>query len=265
MSEQAYLLVDIGNSRLKWKLWKPCVNKFSCETQYVDYKQTGHSVKDILDTQWGSIEENITQVMAVNVAGQAIANEMTEWCSRQWKIEPVFAQTGASYKSMTNGYLDFSELGADRWLTVIAAYECYPDKPVIVIDCGTAITIDVIDSSGKHHAGPIIPGQSMMIQALATSTADLNNIPLEQSSASVFVDSTEKAIFSGVVFATSGSVDTIVRDILHKLKNEAPGEVTMLVTGGAAGTIMPQTHIKDYKVEPDLVFMGLLRLATENQ
>ena len=183
-----------------------------------------------------------------------------------WGIHPKFAKTSASFKSVQNGYYHYGELGVDRWLAVIAAHERFPGKNAIVIDCGTALTVDAVTPNGQHHAGPIIPGRKMMFQALASNAADLSDMSEKNTSASVFADNTQKAIVSGVNFAISSVLDAVLSEMRQKLaaENDA-SKIIVIATGGAAETVMSITHIKDFTIEPDLVLTGLRSMAVEKQ
>ena len=264
VSAQTYLLLDIGNSCLKWNIWQQGARQFSSETQRTDYKD--RALAEVLDDQWRSIDNSIQNVFVANVAGDAIAKQVETWCVDHWGIHPKFAKTSASFKSVQNGYYHYGELGVDRWLAVIAAHERFPGKNAIVIDCGTALTVDAVTPNGQHHAGPIIPGRKMMFQALASNAADLSDMSEKNTSASVFADNTQKAIVSGVNFAISSVLDAVLSEMRQKLaaENDA-SKIIVIATGGAAETVMSITHIKDFTIEPDLVLTGLRSMAVEKQ
>lgn len=264
MSIQTCLLVDVGNSRLKWYVGVQGAEQFSRETQSVPYKE--QAIASLLDDQWGSIEGAIQNVYVANVAGDTIATEIKKWCIDHWNIYPEFATTSPSFQSVKSGYENHDELGIDRWLAVIAAHNRMPDKDVIVIDCGTAITVDVITRDGQHHAGPIIPSRQMMFQALATNTADLNDVSENSQSPSVFVGNTQKAIVSGVNFAVASALDAVVSEMRQKLIDKnGVNEIVIMVTGGAAEAVMSLTQIKEFTVDSDLVLTGLRLMAAENK
>ena len=264
MSIQTFLLVDVGNSRLKWNVWQQGVLQFSRETQRADY--IDRSIADVLDDQWGNIDDTIQEIFVANVAGDTVAKQIETWCVDHWGIHPRFAETNIRFQSVKNGYHNYNELGVDRWLAVIAAHQVYPDQDVIVIDCGTAITVDTVARDGQHHAGPIIPGRQMMFQALATNTADLNDVSENNMSESVVVNNTQKAIVSGVNFAISSALDAVVSEMRQRLINEnSANKIVTMVTGGAAETVMSLTQIKDFTVKPDLVLTGLRLVAVEKQ
>jgi len=263
MHEPINLLLDIGNSRMKWNLWQHGAEQFSQETRHVDYK--AKPIDRVLSAEWGKLH-GIQDIYIANVAGQEVAQQINHWTHSQWNVEPKYVATSASFQSVTNGYRRYQELGVDRWLAVIAAQQLCLDQQVIIIDCGTAITVDALNRDGQHHAGPILPGRQMMLQSLSINTADLK-IPCSKDSwISVFAENTENAITSGVNFATSSALNTIVAQMRQKLLEEAGIKaVSIVVTGGAAKQLLPLTEITDFKLVPDLVLMGLRRVAELNQ
>ncbi|WP_455201911.1 type III pantothenate kinase [Kaarinaea lacus] len=261
---QTYLLVDVGNSRLKWNVWQLGSEQFSRKTQYVTHGE--QSIRQLLDDQWGAIEDGIQKVFVANVAGDKVATDIKNWCIDRWGNSPEFATTGPQFKSVKNSYRNYGELGIDRWLAVIAAHQLYHDQTAIVVDCGTAITVDAVTREGQHYAGPIIPGRQMMFQALASSTSDLDHVSENNQSSSIIVDNTQKAIVSGVNFAISSALDTVVSELRQTLiKQNGADRIAIIVTGGAAEAVMALTQIKDFTDEPDLVLTGLRLMATEIQ
>ena len=165
MTSSSCLLVDIGNSRLKWNIAPSDANVFEHQTRIVDYK--ARPMGDVLNEQWGEMKAPFPRVAVVNVAGKTVAQQLIDWCANHWDVQPTFVSSAASFKTVTNGYKDYSQLGADRWMAVIAAHQRKPDQHSVIIDCGSAITVDAVTVDGQHKAGPIIPGREMMLQALA--------------------------------------------------------------------------------------------------
>ncbi|MGD8642024.1 MAG: type III pantothenate kinase [Gammaproteobacteria bacterium] len=263
MSETC-LLVDIGNSRLKWNLAAFNSDAFKQQTRTADHHE--RSVAEVLDHQWGSINAPYPAVSIVNVAGPSVAQQVTDWCVSHWDVNPRFMITAERFGNVVNGYQDHTQLGADRWMAVIAANHLHPGQHNVIIDCGSAITVDTVMADGQHRGGPIIPGPGLMWRALAGSTADLGQYrPTNELSAEAFVNNSQAAMTSGINLAASKAVDGIIHQICDKLSQSGDDtDINILVTGGAAGQIMPLTEITDYTPEPDLVLHGL-RIVTADQ
>lgn len=280
MTNTPCLLVDIGNTRLKWN-WAPHNDgAFKQPTRAVAYKTA--SMAQLLSQQWGVIPAPFPALAVVNVAGKAVAQALTDWCSVQWGQAPRFVDTAAEFQGVRNGYADPAQLGADRWLAVIAAHRQNSGRHNVIISCGSAITVDTVTADGRHKAGPILPGRDMMLTALSAGTGDLadrynagsdkkktrNNNTLNNdkqlsaghagSVTGVFVDNTRDAMGSGVNFAVAKALDAIVPDMCRALlASDDRHGVNILVTGGAASQVMALTTITEYTQEPDLVLQGL--------
>lgn len=261
-----WLYVDIGNSRLKWNRAPLSASGFEQPATAIDYRN--QSLANLLDQQWGTITAPYPAVAVVNVAGKAMEQQLADWCDTHWQVTPRFISTAQRFQNVINGYTDYTQLGTDRWLAVIAAHHHRPDQHNVIIDCGSAITVDTIMADGQHRGGPIIPGPAMMLAALSANTADLGQYaqPAELSAA-VFVNNSEEGIASGVNFATGQALDGIIGQIQDKLSGAGVdnNKTTLWVTGGAADKIMPLTGIADYTHEPDLVLQGLQLVTAAQQ
>ena len=95
-----------------------------------------------------------------------------EWVSINWACETIFAKVESSAAELRNGYEQPQQMGVDRWVAMLAAWERH-HAAACIVDCGTAITLDVVSESGHHLGGVIAPGISLMHEALASRTAQL--------------------------------------------------------------------------------------------
>ena len=130
--------------------------------------------------------------------------------------------------------VDTSTLGADRVANAIAAAEYYP-LPAAVIDCGTAVTLEVIDGMFRFAGGAIAPGRRLLRQALANGTAQLPEIPLTDFIPGDIGRNTVDAIRFGVDAGIVG----VVREWLRILQKKYSG-LTVILTGGDAGFLAPE-------------------------
>lgn len=145
-------------------------------------------------------------------------------------------------------------VGADRLLGAWAARERY-GAPVVLIDVGTATTIDVVDASGAFVGGAILPGPALALRALST-TALLPSVPLERPATTIGRD-TVAAIQSGVVLGQAAAIGGLVRAMIGELA--APARPTVVATGGALGVLGSIEGVD--RVEPTLLLRGLGALA----
>lgn len=147
------------------------------------------------------------------------------------------------------------ELGADRLVNAIAAYEkC--GGPCIAVDFGTAINYDVVSAAGEYLGGVISPGVEISIEALTQRAAALPKVRLEPPRAAIG-KGTREAIQSGVIYGYAGQVDGLVA----RLREELGEEATTIATGGWAHAIVP--HCEQVDELDDLLTLTGLRLIWE--
>ena len=158
---------------------------------------------------------------------------------------------------VSNAYTSPERLGADRWATLVAAHHLYPG-PSCVVDCGTAVTIDAVAGTGEHLGGLILPGLTMMRQALVENTQGIGRVAT--GDVSLLARNTDDGVTAGTLYALVAALDRIVADVAAELD----GEVALLLTGGDAGMLLPLLQ-DSWQHEPDLVLQGLAVIAGEEQ
>lgn len=148
------------------------------------------------------------------------------------------------------------EVGADRIANAVAAHHLHPDGPVVVVDFGTAITVDAISADGTYLGGAIAPGLDTAATALFSATAQLGRVALV-APPSAIGKTTVASVQSGIVYGTASLVDGLVQRVV----NEVGGQAAVIATGGHAGTVVGHCEMVD-EIEPVLTLMGL-RLVFE--
>jgi type III pantothenate kinase len=148
------------------------------------------------------------------------------------------------------------EVGADRLVNSVAAYERVRDT-CVVVDFGTAITYDAVSAAGEYLGGIITPGAEISIDALYDRAAKLPKVELAEPR-SLIGKSTVDAIRSGIVFGFAGQVEGIVR----RLRAELGSTITVIATGGLAGLLVPFLRETIDEVD-DLLTLEGLRLISE--
>ncbi len=245
------LLVDIGNARIKWALQD--------EDSWTDGEaqlHKGRAFKDIARPIWKDLAQP-ERVIVSNVAGREYEKSVQTWVKRRWKVIPEFLRAQASLCGVSNAYQVPERLGADRWANLIAAHAYYTG-PAIIIDCGTAITIDALDASGRHLGGLIVPGMDLMSAALVGNAAGIElNEPGSQS-VSLLGSSTESAVAGGVLYTVVALVDRVCQD----LRAELGHATNMILTGGDAGRVLPLLDNRP-RHDANLVLKGLSAFAEE--
>jgi type III pantothenate kinase len=143
------------------------------------------------------------------------------------------------------------EVGADRLVNAVAAYDRIRDT-CVVVDFGTAITYDVVSAAGEYLGGIITPGAEISIDALYERAAKLPKVELAPPRA-LIGKSTVEAIRSGIVFGFAAQVDGIV----HRLREELGLDTKVLATGGLAGALVPSVQETIDEVDDLLTLLGL--------
>jgi type III pantothenate kinase len=242
------LVLDLGNSRLKWGLHG--------NRGWMGFGAT-------LNTEIGTLAlrdwQNLprpTRVVGVNVAGEPARVRLEAQVAR-WRLVPQWLTPTAEGAGVINGYKNPAQLGADRWASLVAARkratsgELLP-APAVVINAGTAVTIDALDETGRFLGGLIVPGVRVMLRSLAENTAALKVPP---GTFSEYPDNTPDALYSGAVHAIVGAIE------LMRMRLEHDGRVaTVYLAGGAAPELAP--HLTGpVEVVDNLVLEGVLILA----
>lgn len=237
------LALDAGNSRIKWGLW---ADGFVAQGSIASVDAA--RLFDALH-----VHARPSRAIGSNVAGAAVRAHI-EQALRPWKLDPEWISSRERQCGVRSRYAVPGQLGSDRWAALVGAHARGPGN-ALVVNCGTAVTVDVLTASGEFLGGLILPGVDMMARALSQGTAEL---PLERGTFSAFPDNTGDAIHSGAVQAICGAVDRMRAALLAR----AGGEVTVLMSGGAAPVLAP--HLAPAAVfAPNLVLEGLVEIARE--
>ncbi|OYY50229.1 MAG: hypothetical protein B7Y48_03245 [Methylophilales bacterium 28-44-11] len=247
------LLVDVGNTRTKWVL---------AENNHMLTEIDVCSNQDVANSTIAGLAEVVHKVMMANVAGVAMARTIAE--AMQAVEAPIITiHATAEACGVRNGYDYVETLGVDRWLSLIAAYD-KQKATCLVVNAGTAITIDALSvPKNSGHAnfmgGLIVPGLTLMLNALANNTAQLS---MAEGHVLSFPTNTQDAMYSGCLGAAIGSIQRQWQ-LLQTLDNQAPA---IMLSGGDAAIIaknLPE-DLQPYAIIVDnLVLRGLMLMERE--
>ena len=233
------LEIDAGNSRIKWRI-----------VDQGDVQHSGVVAHD--EASWSTIiacGSGLKRVRVVNVAGVGLAHKLGQWTKKYFQLEAEFAVSQKTTAGVTNGYVVPETLGVDRWLAVVAGWNM-ARKPCLIVDAGSALTVDFVSAGGEHRGGYIVPGLYMMFQALYGGTADVR---FEQSTyfSQSPGDNTADAVGNGCFVMSAALVDRALGQL-----ESVEGPAIVLLTGGGAQPFLE--YFKErVKYLPDLVLEGL--------
>jgi len=226
---------DIGNSRCKWRLQN------GSSSGVFDYRKEGFSFFENL--------ESVTEVNACIVAGIEIASVFEKVITGLFGCQPRFAKTTSNCSGVHCAYKNVTSLGVDRWAAVVAAYKRV-NGAVLVVDAGSALTVDLVEVSGQHLGGYIIPGHKLMCASLLKETAAVSFDEVFDHVG--FGASTQQCVTGGVMTALVGAVQLSIQQASMRIGNN----LAVILTGGDAEILVP---LLDCQVEvvPELVLDGL--------
>ncbi len=203
-----------------------------------------------------SFTRQITGVAISSVVPRA-TQELREMAFRYFGFPPLVLEPGVKtgIAVLTDNP---REVGADRVANAVAAHELFGGAPGIVVDFGTAITVDAISSTGDYLGGAIAPGVAVAAQGLFSATALLPIVELTAPPAAIG-KRTALSVQSGIIFGTAALVDGLVARIAEELG----GDIHVVATGGLAATVVEHCRRID-KIDPILTLSGLRLIFERN-
>lgn len=239
------LAIDAGNTRIKWGLHDGAMWKARGISPTTDASNIG--------LQWSAVPKG-TRGIASNVAGTEVAAHL-ERAAAARGVALTLIRTRAEQLGVTNAYRVPEQLGTDRWAALVAAHRSMPGAK-LVVNAGTALTIDALAADGRFLGGLIVPGPALMRRSLDRGTAGLR---LTEGTFEPFPASTPNAITTGAIQACVGAIERVRAD----MGAQNLGPLGLVLSGGAAMEIasylpMPATF------NENLVLDGLVAMARES-
>lgn len=243
----ARLLLDIGNSRVKWGVLDA---GRLVATGALAHSGEAHAWPE-------AVPPRLAGALAANVAGAGPARSLAASLRRHAGVELEFLSTAREGWGVVCGYRDPARLGVDRWAAMIGARARHRDA-LLVVDAGTALTIDALAAGGRHLGGMIVPGLSLLGAALTRSTSDIADSGDDEPDAegiALFADDTGRAVLNGARIALAGAVRAA-----RGLFDRAAESPRIVLTGGDAPRILGLLEA-DVEHRPHLVLEGLAVVA----
>jgi type III pantothenate kinase len=245
----AVLLVDIGNTRIKWS--------------YLDGARPG-PLRAAAHARWRAADyarrlfrAGVERALVTSVAGPAV-NHALSTAARRAGVGVQFVKVPRRAGGVTVGYADPWRLGVDRFVAAVGAHQIFRGVAVCVAGVGTAMTIDLVDARGRHRGGVIIPAPDLMVQTLFSETHGIRRRAQGGAAgkAGLFGRSTRDGVVQGARYAAAALIDRAVEEA-RVLLGRRP---LVVMTGGDASVVRRLVRSPCVGV-PDLVLRGLAVLA----
>lgn len=236
------VLVDIGNTR----------------TKYLIEQGNGKNIRGITDNKkitehWLSKYWDIaSHLMIASVKSGLLTELISRWAGEN-KVDVSFIESEKKRFGITNSYQQPKTLGVDRWLTLVGASSLFPNSGVIIIDAGTATTLDVLDENGMHQGGWILSGIDLLLSQLNNNTSKVL-FEVSELADTGFGQSTSECVNNAAWAATIGMINTGI----IKAKNTYNIKHCILL-GGNAARVELFIEFTDVQIINDLIFEGLKR------
>ncbi|MGH8671795.1 MAG: type III pantothenate kinase [Burkholderiales bacterium] len=240
----ALLLVDAGNSRVKWGAHDGDAWLQQGVVENVDIAR--------LSEAWKAYTP--PQLMVVsNVAGEKVRSALRVLSGR-WAVDPHWVQPKAAQCGVCNRYEAAEKLGADRWAALIGAWNLF-QRSCLIVNVGTAMTVDALSDEGVFLGGIIVAGPDLMRAALSSKAPVIGQ---PRGKFASFPTNTADAVYSGAWMALSGAVERM----LSEMQQSEMRQPLCVLSGGAAALLQTRLNVPTRIVE-NLVLEGLVRIALE--
>lgn len=251
------LLLDLGNTRLKAGLGDDGGGvRLLGEALHRGREMADALAESLGGAEGGAMDDAVESAWCANVAGEAAGRELAAAVRGRAGVPTRFLRAVPEACGVQCAYPEPAHLGADRWAALLGA-RALTGAACLVADAGSALTLDAMAAGGRHLGGWILPGQAMMLEALAARTGDLARLRAAgaRDAGTGFPVDSGPAMEAGARLAAVGAV----RAARERLEAHAGGPARLLVTGGDAGFLL--AAFADAEHAPELVLRGLARQA----
>lgn len=240
------LVLDAGNSRVKWG--------FHDGAKWLSQGNVDNDEIPSMFLAWQG-QPRPDRVIGSNVAGEGVRTRLGTQLSR-WRVQPQWVSASDNECGVTNSYERPAQLGSDRWAGLIAAWKRV-QRSCLVVNAGTAMTIDALSGDGVFMGGIILPGLMLMHRTLASNTAMLK---VPQGKFTQLPTNSADAIYSGAVQALAGAIERIGA----VMRDAGQADPACIISGGAAPNLQPHLNFQATLVD-NLVLEGLLAIDQSRQ
>ncbi len=248
------LLLDVGNTRIKWGVLDGGSIR---RTGHIAQARIRENGLQVLTTR---VPRHVDEVLVSNVAGASFATRLSGVVSAHCNCDVRFARSERSGWGVTNGYTQPRRMGVDRWVAMVGAW-AEVGAACLVVDAGTALTLDALDDEGRHLGGQIVAGVATMAEALAAATSDIPAVKPASgrpvADLGMFARNTAAAVREGALNAVAGAVERAIRTLQSNAY-----EPVVVLTGGDASRILNALSESPLH-RPHLVLQGLAHMLDQ--
>ena len=243
------LLVDMGNSRMKAAVYS--------EFSLGDVVTTSYGDMPAFDCFIGYMEQQVEldSVVLVSVLGTQFEQDVKTYCNHK-NIRLTWVSSTKSAQGIISYYDKPTALGSDRFVALVGASKQFPEQYCIVVDCGTAVTVDGLTIEGEFQGGVILPGLQLWGQSLIGRASQLGENNL--ASPELFAKNTADAIGAGSVYGLVSAIDGICFRMKQRFIEDGADEssIKLVLCGGDAALVASHSQL-EFELLPHLVLMGL--------
>lgn len=246
------LTIDVGNTSTTCGLFDgdKIVFQFRRETNI-------HSSSDEIGIFFRSVlKENgydYNQISRIGICSvvPAMNYSLSSACTKYLKKEPLFIQAGIK-TGLKLKYANPKEIGADLIAAAIGGINLYPNRDMIIVDLGTATTLELVSKDKEFLGGSILPGLKISIDALATGTAKLPSVEIAKP-AGIYGSTTTEAIQVGLFYGNAGAI----KEICYQYQKQVfKGEKPFILGTGGFSKVFGEYNLFD-QIVPELVLYGV--------
>ncbi|HEU0006090.1 MAG TPA: type III pantothenate kinase [Terriglobia bacterium] len=252
------LVIDIGNTNTVLGVFDG--NRLAADWRLeTKQRQTADEYGILARNLFALAEMEVSEIQHIVIASVVppLNSVLEQMALKYFKLKPLFVEPGVK-TGMPVLYDSPADVGADRIVNAVAAYEKY-SGPAIVVDFGTATTFDAISAKGEYLGGVITPGPGISAEALFARTARLPRVEIK-APAKVIGTSTVGSIQSGLYYGYIGMIDGILERMIHEL-----GTKTKIIATGGYASLIGTGSTRIQQIDPNLTLEGLRLIHERNK
>jgi type III pantothenate kinase len=235
------ILMDIGNTRTKY-----------CIVNENESSAVKAVLNEVLSNEFFNDHfVNVSKILVASVSHKELTGALSAWCQiNEITYQRVVSEVNKN--QVISGYQQPNQLGVDRWLALIGVADAFPNKNILVIDAGTATTVDLLASNGQHQGGWILAGVTTLVSSVLSQTTRVQANDKEEEESLAFGFNTSENVHNAAWAATIGLIDLAITQAQQQgfILDE------VIFTGGNGALLSPLLSHQS-KVIDELVLKGL--------